>query len=1329
MRSTMGKFNRILIVLLIGLVLGISAFADDGAITNKSMSRTIKLPDYGQEIVNNKLPEAEHAFTDMMGFYVPMQAASGATGDALGDENDPRVYYDIDEDFVETLPVAKPLVNVFLYGPQFEVPETAFAHRFFDTFAAVSLDDGETWKQTNLSNSADLSSFNIETDHVAKKGDPLPGDHNIFLGEDDEEEDEGAWHARGYDTPFSAECSECHGVGLQGVAQVPSCYSCHDDEWSEPTPVDIGPIIVEAEYEAKNKNKGELEVEGVNAADGVDVTIVNAITGFSVGTAEAEDDGEFEFEQKFKKVLPPCVVYAEYTDNTGETFAGPSLTVVDEETGEPVENCEGLPVDLTDYPGGTYNVFHATAGNKVLVAWPSRFCQRGQPAYQMSTSTNPDLERLAAVTAFILNGNADMGVPALMGFSNENDLYLVDAFGAAGRQGSIDFATEGYPQAGVVPFGCVWTARGVLLPGDDPRTDEEESSHMVWTQAERLTSGRRDVNRIEVKAVKDAGFVVTWQEDPEGLRPGQGLGPGEGWSGAVAHPQTDAWYSFINFEYFDIVEDPDSPTTPLHILDHDLLATGRPQVFVPMGVPMRLTNNAKCNPPGTATPGGGEEDLYCRYDVAQPYGLKDQCADTVDILTGPDQNGDGVPDRTTTICVADTDGDGKADLPNRSNTALTRPRTSLQGYDSDGDGATDSAWVIIAAEESKGLGKFFFEPDGINNTLDGDAEPCVEDSTLTCSEEIGKNQWYFSFDMGTPDTSAGIGNTNSLVSNLVSQGNMLNQPEVYWETGEFYGRMKTVDMEDYSKDGADYNFEIVNTEIARRASLLVQSIGKAQASANGLVALPSWKQGVMRQGGPADTMVRRFVLPDVICDPNAEPPVVDKCFDLTTDNPYAFENMVCETYLIDAGTNPYYPGGVCADPAINLSGVVPDTCWDDGTGAAVPCPTVDFTTSTFGIGDTNPILRGVVQGEGNQTRVLTWHQCPSDGVALDDSGIAGGVVTCADDNRTDEFVNLRDQSWYNPLDISKGHRGFVDGDFVQFLYAWSPNWRLNAKGNDRYELYVRRSFDGGETWGTTPTSFTASDGLSYSGDGTVTCESYRTEPGVPATDEKKVCYKFEAGAAEHARNITQHKSMRITTLDPRYAPTKASIIAGTSGIECLEGLPAADADGNASTWSCDDTSLVQDTDVRNPSRYFMVFETGDNTTVEVGEAEPLDLFYSRAESFGDDYVVWTETDTSTADPTVCYPSDPHGVEVSDVIVASGFCNEFDRMNRGGDTHSSEANLEANPDGSKLYGVWAQWVFDATGEEVAESDAMARRIWWIDDYISVDNSYTLPGTNQ
>ena len=63
----------------------------------------------------------------------------------------------------------------------------------------------------------------------------------------------------------------------------------------------------------------------------------------------------------------------------------------------------------------------------------------------------------------------------------------------------------------------------------------------------------RSANRPETVCVKGAGCVVTWQEDPDGIRPGEGEGPGEGWSGAVAHHQTDTWYSYIDWDDFDLV--------------------------------------------------------------------------------------------------------------------------------------------------------------------------------------------------------------------------------------------------------------------------------------------------------------------------------------------------------------------------------------------------------------------------------------------------------------------------------------------------------------------------------------------------------------------------------------------------------------------------------------------------------------------------------------------------------------------------------------------------------------------------------------------------------
>ncbi|WP_455222777.1 choice-of-anchor O protein [Kaarinaea lacus] len=1241
----------VMLIAVTAILAGSPVLADDGEKTIKDMSHNTKLTVLPEE-VGVPTAEAEHAFIDMMMFYVPSQAASGLVG--------PVEYNNADDALVETLVVSKPLISVFINGPAIGVEATPFAHSFMDTFAAVSLDDGATWKPTNLSESADQSSFLLGQSggggggSGGGSGNELPSTHT--------ESEHGVLHAPGMKYPYTNQCTSCHGPTLLG-GEGPSCYSCHDKEWKESLPAGSGVVIItEATWEDKSKDrdedkkdkiKGELEVEGEGAAAKAEVLLVNGVTDEIIATTKAKKNGEFEFELEIKNELPPCTVKV-YSDG----IASLTVTVVDDD-GEAIEGCEGEPVDLSNYPGGVHNVFHATQGNKVLVAWPSRYCQQGKPAYALKN----DEERLNAIVSFIQTGQAadDTSVPALGGFNLDDDLYLVDAFGVAGSQGSIDFADEGYPQAGEVPFGCVWTSRGVLLPGDDPRTDEAEASHMVWTKAERLTSGRRDPFRIEVKAVKDAGFVITWQEDPEGLRPGQGLGPGEGWSGAVAHSQTDVWYSFINWEYFDYVDNGEG--APINMVNHDLTTSGRPQVFVPMAIPMRLTNNAKCNTDGTSVT---DPDLYCNFEGtdeipgASAYGLKDQCADSVEIPTGPNNT-------PTPICVSE---DG---LPNVANTASTRPRTSLQGRDSDGDGLIDSAWVVVAAEESKGLGKFFYEPDGT---------PCIEGSSPTCTEEIGKNQWYFSFDMGSPDTSADLTETG-LVKNLVNQGNMLNQPEVDWRTGEFYPVMDTADMWGFG----DYDFEIYNTEIARRSSLLVQSIAKATASTSGLLAIPSWKQGAMRQGGPADTMLRR---------------IVDQG---TSENPYAFTNIVCDNWAYDDGSNPYYPDGVCLDPATNLSGVVPDTCVDSQTDGEIECPTVTFGTSTFGIGDTDPILQGQIQGEGNTMKVLTWHQCPSDGTQT-----VGDItaVTCDNDNRTDDFVNLRDQSWYNPLDVSKGHRGFIDGDIVMFLYAWSPNWRLNAKGSDRYELYVRRSFDGGATWQTTPSGGTASDGVTaYAGDGTVTCETYRTaETGGGGIIEPRVCYEYPAGGNEQARNVTQHQSMRITTLDPRYSPTPASITAGCVNID--------DPTIDGSIMTCDDQSTL-DSDVRDPSRYFMVYETGDNRTVEEGEAEPLDLFYSQAINFGDDYVVWAEA----ADLSVCYPSDPHDDDVPETLVGSGFCNEFDRMNAAGDTHSSEANLESNPNGSKMYGVWAQWVFDDTGEEVVESDAMARRIWWIDDYIPLD----------
>ncbi len=342
------------------------ASADDGEKTLKDMTggnidnQLEVLP----EDIGHHVSDAEHAFIDMMKFYVPSQAASGLIG--------PVDYNNVDLGDVEDLTVAKPLVSVFIYGPTIPVEDTAFAHSFMDTFGGVSLDDGVTWKTTNLSQTAGLSSFTLGVDGGGGGDDvdELPADHNQL------ERDDGiiAFHARGMEYPYTNECTECHGPTLQGGHHgEPSCYSCHGPEWKEDAPDGVMVVYIEEAYAKTEKNKVKLKVIGAveGADDRATATLINGVTEAVLDTERVEDNGKFKFELEYRG-LAPCTVAVIVEDV--ESFVVP---VVDKKTGEPLETCEGEPTDLSVYPGGTYNVFHATAGNKVLVAWPSRYLPAG----------------------------------------------------------------------------------------------------------------------------------------------------------------------------------------------------------------------------------------------------------------------------------------------------------------------------------------------------------------------------------------------------------------------------------------------------------------------------------------------------------------------------------------------------------------------------------------------------------------------------------------------------------------------------------------------------------------------------------------------------------------------------------------------------------------------------------------------------------------------------------------------------------------------------------------------------------------------------------------
>jgi hypothetical protein len=355
-------------------------------------------------------------------------------------------------------------------------------------------------------------------------------------------------------------------------------------------------------------------------------------------------------------------------------------------------------------------------------------------------------------------------------------------------------------------------------------------------------------------------------------------------------------------------------------------------------------------------------------------------------------------------------------------------------------------------------------------------------------------------------------------------------------------------------------------------------------------------------------------------------------------------------------------------PAINLSAVVPEECVAGGGGdndsSDGVCPTVDESG----------ILSDDPEDQTAFDKVTTWYQCP-------------GSDLCGD---TDS--NLNDQSWNNPLDVAKGHRGYLWGNMVVAMYAWSPNWKLNAKGSDRYELYIRRSFDGGKTWTTTPAN--------WGGQGTTTCEWMRD--GATASESTQRCTGYGPGEPEQSRNVSQlvgaegTPTNNLTVLDPRYAPDPPT-------------MPTILSDTNDD--GVGDTVLYENSDEFNPSRFFVVFEVGDNTTVTEGEAEPLDMSYGRAINFGDYYQAVELT--GGGDPTAVTNYD----EADLIGMCSGgadegeFCNYFARLNTG-TTTGSEASLAMSPAGDHLYAVWSQ-----ENTDTLVFDAQYARLWYTDPYIA------------
>jgi hypothetical protein len=893
---------------------------------------------------------------------------------------------------------------------------------------------------------------------------------------------------------------------------------------------------------------------------------------------------------------------------------------------------QGLP-----YPGTVHQLVHQVFGDNILVAWASKYCDGGTPLYTLDPAVTE--------TAAYLD---DLETTYL-----KDAVYLYDFFGVAGSQGSVNYTPEGFPEVGEIPYSCIWTARGKLLAGDDPSTTETESTYVIWAKPERLTSGTRDANLPAVDCAGGAGCMLTWQEDPDGLRPGQGLGPGEGWSGAVAWAQTDIWYSHISAAEFDKVFAAEDTVGAITMAEYALLTDATmPKPYVPMAMPVRLTDNAMCKY-------AKDSDPYCYIDFDTIDDIDHTNVDTLLALEGPEEGADfcaymytwDTPDdnplTTVDVCVTEDERvlNGRvASTRVRMNLKPYNPNTSDVINDNGTDDPADdfvekSAWIVMAAEESKALGDVLVE----------DTEDPLD---------IGKDVWYYSFDPFKTGADEA----------MILQGGMLNQPaQCSFDAGEDDPLCAGLDEGSfYPTQTDDRGYEYYLTEIARRFALTTNSVDAAMSSSSGLSAMLIYKQGIINQGGPADIMLRRLLIDDTVFDP-------------AVDNPYAYENMECDEWVYTDVLNPNYLQGLCKSPAINLSGSTIVEC-DGATGN-------DACADTFPLNDD-----GSNNVPSDFPKVYEWRQCQP--------GAQAEICVDPDDDN-----DLDDQTWENPFDVAKGHRGFLDGDYVMMMYAWSPNWNSNAVGNDHYNLYVRRSFDGGLTWTTTPSSWCDDEG--NCGDGVTALENYYDgKIGVPLP----TYFTYGAGDFEQARNVSLLVGNKVTILDPRYTPAGGMKLFQTIRTDWLE--------ANGLTVSTD--LPYADDEVRDPSKYFMVYETGDNTTVAEGEATPLDLFYSRATVYGDVYE-WFDYLQDSED---CNP-------VDGVIADYAICAEprWPWLENKTEILSGEAAMLANPGATFAYNVWNQWqeeiTYDDYGiehEHVHDSDMPFRRLLYVTDETLVSSDF-------
>ena len=248
-------------------------------------------------------------------------------------------------------------------------------------------------------------------------------------------------------------------------------------------------------------------------------------------------------------------------------------------------------------------------------------------------------------------------------------------------------------------------------------------------------------------------------------------------------------------------------------------------------------------------------------------------------------------------------------------------------------------------------------------------------------------------------------------------------------------------------------------------------------------------------------------------------------------------------------------------------------------------------------------------------------------------------------------ANLADSSAKNPYTDAHAHRGALNGDDLLIAYTWTPNW--GRKGNDKYDLYVRRSFNGGQSWTTDPNDFEPIDhNVVYR----VPVLDYETQTVL--WDDEVVTTTYGPGASEPPRNVSNLRNNRTSVLEPRLVKTPGTIL--TDGY------------------------VLYPEDQQDSRVYQLAWgvEFNQNQLPDgvVYPQIPLDIFYGKTLDKGQRY----ETVLVTPQGGDGRPEEGWNLLAKD------------HPDQGG------AQVRQTPDGSRMYGIWLE-------ESEEGSDIMFRRV--------------------